>query len=462
MATAPSALWSSRLAFVLAATGSAVGLGNIWKFPYVAGESGGGAFVLVYLFCVAVIGLPLMMAEILMGRRGRQNPADSFRDLARESGARSWWWMVGAMGIVTGILILSFYSVIAGWAIAYVPQALMGDFVGLNAEQVGGIFTALVADPKQLAFWHSLFLLVTIGIVAGGVEAGLEKAVKYLMPALLGILLILFGYSAASGYMGDAMSFMFTPDFSKLSPSIVLSAVGMAFFSLSLGMGAIMMYGAYLPAGASIPRLALAVVIADTSVAILAGLAIFPIVFGNGLEAGGGPGLVFMTLPLAFGQMTGGAVLGTLFFTLLVVAALTSAISLLEPCVSWLMRHSNMSRRLAAITTGIVVWLLGFATIFSFNIWADFKPLLDKTLFDLVDGLTSNILLPLGGLLLAVFVSRFVSRKVLGDELGWPPSFKFRLWHFLLRYVVRVGIILVFLNATGLLPKALGLIGINW
>jgi len=462
MATAPSALWSSRLAFVLAATGSAVGLGNIWKFPYVAGESGGGAFVLVYLFCVAVIGLPLMMAEILMGRRGRQNPADSFRDLARESGAGGAWWLVGAIGILTGILILSFYSVIAGWAIAYVPQALTGDFTGLSAAQVGDIFTALVADPSRLAFWHSLFLLITIGIVAGGVEAGLEKAVKYLMPALFGILLILFGYSAASGYMGDAMAFMFTPDFSKLTPATVLSAVGMAFFSLSLGMGAIMMYGAYLPAGASIPRLAFAVVLADTSVAILAGLAIFPIVFGNGLEAGGGPGLVFMTLPLAFGQMTGGAVLGTLFFTLLVVAALTSAISLLEPCVSWLMRHSNMSRRLAAITTGVVVWLLGFGTIFSFNIWADFKPLLDKTLFDLLDGLTSNILLPLGGLLLAVFVARFVPRKILGEELDWPDGFKFRLWHFLLRYVVRIGIILVFLNATGLLPKALGLIGIHW
>ena len=462
MASAPSALWSSRFAFVMAATGSAVGLGNIWKFPYVAGDSGGGAFVLVYLACVALIGLPLMMAEILMGRRGRQNPADSFRDLANESGARSWWWLVGAMGIVTGILILSFYSVIAGWAMAYVPYAVAGDFVGINAEQVGDIFTALVSDPKRLAFWHSLFMLTTIGIVAAGVEAGLEKAVKYLMPALFGILLILFGYSATSGYMGEAVSFMFAPDFSKLTPSIVLAAVGMAFFSLSLGMGAIMMYGAYLPASASIPRLALAVVAADTSVAILAGLAIFPIVFGNGLTPAGGPGLVFMTLPLAFGQMAGGAVLGTLFFVLLVVAALTSAISLLEPCVSWLMRHSNLSRRLAAVTTGLLVWLLGFATIFSFNTLSEFKPLMDKTLFDLLDGLTSNVLLPLGGLMLAVFVARFMSRKVLGEELQWPDGLKFRLWHFLLRYVVRIGIILVFLNATGLLPKALSLIGISW
>lgn len=462
MATAPSALWSSRLAFVLAATGSAVGLGNIWKFPYVAGESGGGAFVLIYLLCVVLIGVPLMMAEILMGRRGRQNPADSFRDLASESGARSWWWLVGFMGIVAGILILSFYSVIAGWALAYVPTAISGGFSGASAESIGTLFGDLVSDPKRLLFWHSVFMIITIGIVSAGVEAGLEKAVKFLMPALLGILLVLFGYSAASGYMDQALTFMFTPDFSKVTPPVVLSAVGMAFFSLSLGMGAIMMYGAYLPDNASIPKLALAVVSADTAVAILAGLAIFPIVFANGLEPGAGPGLVFETLPLAFGQMTGGAVLGTLFFVLLVVAALTSAISLLEPSVSWATRHTFLNRKAAALFAGVLVWLLGLGTVFSFNIGADFKPLLDRTVFDLLDGLTSNIMLPLGGLLIAIFVARFMSRKVLGEELQLEDGPVFKLWHFLLRYVVRVCIILVFLNATGLLPKALGLMGVDW
>lgn len=462
MAAAPSALWSSRLAFVLAATGSAVGLGNIWKFPYVAGESGGGAFVLIYLACVLVIGLPLMMAEILMGRRGRQNPADTYRDLARESGAKQGWWMVGMMGIVAGILILSFYSVIAGWALAYIPSAISGDFVGASAADISAIFSDLISNPARLAFWHSLFMVITVVIVAGGVEAGLEKAVKYLMPALFAILLMLFAYSATSGYMGQALEFMFTPDFGKVTPGVLLSAVGMAFFSLSLGMGSIMVYGAYLPATASIPKLAAAVVAADTSVAILAGLAIFPIVFANGLAPGAGPGLVFETLPLAFGQMPGGVVLGTLFFMLLVVAALTSAISLLEPSVSWALRHSNLSRGTAAILVGLLVWGLGYLTILSFNQLADFKPLFDKTPFDLLDGLTSNIMLPLGGLMIAIFVARFMSRKVLGEELQWRDGPLFKLWHFLLRYVVRISIILVFLNVTGLLPKALGLFGIDW
>lgn len=462
MAAAPSALWSSRLAFVLAATGSAVGLGNIWKFPYVAGESGGGAFVLIYLLCVVVIGVPLMMAEILMGRRGRQNPADSFRDLAAEAGAGRWWWLVGLMGVAAGILILSFYSVIAGWALAYVPSAASGHFDGASAEFVGTLFGNLINNPARLAFWHTLFMVITVCIVAGGVEAGLEKAVKYLMPALFGILLILFFYSASSGYMGQALEFMFTPDFSKVTPQVVLSAVGMAFFSLSLGMGAIMMYGAYLPSDASIPKLAVSVVAADTCVAILAGLAIFPIVFANDLAPGAGPGLVFETLPLAFGQMTGGTVLGTLFFTLLVVAALTSAISLLEPGVSWAIRHSSLSRGTAAILAGLLVWSLGYLTILSFNQLADFKPLFDRTIFDLLDGLTSNVMLPLGGLLIAIFVARFMSRKVLGEELQLQDGVVFKVWHFLLRYVVRISIILVFLNATGLLPKALGLFGIEW
>lgn len=462
MAAAASAFWSSRLAFVLAATGSAVGLGNIWKFPYVAGESGGGAFVLIYLLCIVVIGVPLMMAEILMGRRGRQNPADSFRDLAAEAGASHWWWLVGGMGVIAGILILSFYSVIAGWALAYVPSAASGHFEGANAELVSSLFGNLINNPARLAFWHSLFMVITVAIVAGGVEAGLEKAVKYLMPALLGILLILFGYSAASGYMGQAIDFMFTPDFSKVTPQVILSAVGMAFFSLSLGMGAIMMYGAYLPQDASIPKLALSVVLADTSVAILSGLAIFPIVFANDLAPGAGPGLVFETLPLAFGQMAGGTVLGGLFFLLLVMAALTSAISLLEPAVSWGIRHSNVSRGTAAILAGLLVWSLGYLTILSFNELADFKPLFGSTIFDLLDGLTSNVMLPLGGLFIAIFVARFMSRKVLGQELGLGDGLVFSMWHFLLRYVVRVSIILVFLNATGLLPKALSLIGIEW
>jgi len=392
--------WSSRLAFILAATGSAVGLGNIWKFPYIAGENGGGAFVLVYLLCIAVIGIPIMMAEVLVGRRGRQSPINTMRTLAAEAGASKYWRLLGWAGVLAGFLILSYYSVIAGWAMSYVFRTGSGLFTGLTADGVQSIFNNLISDPERLLAWHTLFMVMTMIIVARGVRSGLEKAVKLLMPILFVILFVLVGYALNSGAFDEGVKFLFQPDFGAITANGVLIAMGHAFFTLSLGMGAIMVYGSYLPGDASIAKTSIAVSLMDTTVALLAGLAIFPIVFANGLEPGAGPGLIFQTLPIAFGHMQYGAFFGMLFFILLVFAAWSSSISLIEPAVAWLVENKGMTRVYASIVAGFATWAMGLLTVLSFNLWSDVKLLSmievfeDYTLFDLLDYLTANIMLP--------------------------------------------------------------------
>jgi NSS family neurotransmitter:Na+ symporter len=276
--------WSSKFAFILAATGSAVGLGNIWKFPYITGDNGGGAFVMVYLLCILVIGIPIMMAEVMLGRRGRQSPINTMTTLAREAGASPYWRWIGWMGVVAGFLILSYYSVIAGWALAYVFRAASGAFNGVGSEEVQRMFSRLVSDPERLLAWHTIFMLMTTLVVARGVRGGLEKAVRILMPALFLILVILVGYAMNTGHFEQGLNYLFTPDFSRLSTDGVLIAMGHAFFTLSLGMGAIMVYGSYLPEKASIAGTTLTIALLDTLVAVLAALAIFPIVFANGLR----------------------------------------------------------------------------------------------------------------------------------------------------------------------------------
>ena len=401
--------WSSRWAFVLAATGSAVGLGNIWKFPYITGENGGGAFVLVYLACLVLIGLPVMMAEILVGRRGRQNPVNSLHSLAIEEKTTQDWQYLGWLGLTAGILIMSYFSVFAGQALAYVFRNFSGVFEGVTADGATSIYNALVSDPERLLAWHTIFVIITSIVVARGVQGGLEKAVKFLMPALLAILFLLVGYAANTGiYFQQGIDFLFHADFSKLSGDSVLTAMGHAFFTLSLGMGAIMVYGSYLPKSASILKMTFAIAFADTAVALLAGMAIFPLVFANGLDIDAGPGLIFHTLPIAFGHMQGGAFFGGLFFLLLVFAAWSSAISLIEPAVAWLVENKEVSRRRASVITGLVTWSLGLLTVFSFNIASEWT-VFGNTFFDLLDYLTANIMLPLGGLLIAIFVGRIMT-----------------------------------------------------
>ena len=446
--------WSSRLAFILAVTGSAVGLGNIWKFPYVAGQNGGGAFVLVYLLCVFGVGLPIMMSEILLGRRGRRNPVGSMDLLGQEEGGSRQWRFIGLSGVVAGVLILSFYSVIAGWVFAYVFKSGASVFVGADSALVQTTIQSLSGNWLVTGSWHSLFMGATVLVVARGVERGLETAVTFMVPALIIILLILLAYSATSGEFMMGLRFMLEPDFSRLTGASVLAAMGQAFFTLSIGMGCVMAYGAYLPQDTSIPGTAIAVVSADTAIALLSGLVIFPIVFANGLDPAAGPELIFEALPLSFGNMPLGTFFGTLFFLLVGFAALTSAISLMEPAVAWAVESYNLTRAKASMIIGFVIWALGFLSVFSFSQLKDVT-FLRGTFMDNLDYLTSNIMLPLGGLMITIFCGWVMCRNSSADELDVGTGQLYQTWYFLSRFVAPLAVVLVFLNAVGLLDRML-------
>lgn len=442
--------WSSRWAFILATAGSAIGLGNIWKFPYMTGVNGGSAFVLVFLACIALVGIPLMMCEIMLGRRAQKNPVDGMQKLAEEAGATAWWKWVGIVGLVAGLLILGFYSVIAGWVLDYIGRAASGSFSGMDGAAAQSEFSAFLATPLELILWHTLFIALTMGVVARGVNAGLEKANKILMPALFAILLVLLGYSMAVGDFTASARFMFTPDFSRVTPGAVLSALGHAFFSLSLGMGAVMVYGSYLQPHVSIARTTLYVAIADTCVGLLVGLAIFSLVFANGLEPAAGPGLIFQTLPIAFGAMPAGSLMGTLFFLLVAFAAWTSAISLVEPAISWITENTAITRRKAALLVAVGDWLLGIAVVLSFNEWQDVKLVMGFNIFDTLDKLTTNILLPLGGLMMAIFAGWVMQTHHVQEELG-IRSASYRFWRFTIRFISPFAIIAIFLYLIGVI-----------
>jgi len=438
--------WSSRLVFLMAAVGAAVGLGNLWKFPYTAGVNGGAAFVLVYLVAVAAVAVPVVVAELLIGRRGRMSPPNSFLALAREAGANPAWRFVGWMNLLAVFLILSFYSVIAGWALAYVPKLALGHFRAASADQVAAEFAALLGSPGTLALLHALFMALTVSIVAVGLKRGIERAVRLLMPTLLLMLIALVLYAAIEGDMARTVRFLFQADFSKIDSDVVLQAIGQAFFSVSVAMGLLITYGAYLDRETRIGSSALYIAGADTFVALMSGLAIFPLVFANALDPAEGPGLIFVTLPIAFGQMPAGALFGALFFLLVLVSALTSSIAILEPVVSWAEEHDWMKRGPAAIAAGVLAWVVGLATVFSFNLWAGWFPLgrferfRDSTVFDLIDYFTSNLLLPLGGVLIAVFVGWVLSAETTRQEVGVHDGRGFRVWRFALRYIAPLGV----------------------
>ena len=429
------------MAFVLAVTGSAVGLGNVWKFPYIAGENGGGAFVLVYLVCVVAIGLPVMMSEILIGRRGRRNPVSTMQLLGEEEGSSSQWKWVGFLGVMAGVLILSYYSVIAGWVLVYIVKSVSGVFTGATAESVNTIFEEFTGSWTSVTLAHTIFLASTVFVVARGVERGLEQAVRFMVPALLVLMLVLLGYSINSGSFAEGVSFMFSPNWDELGWEGVLIALGQAFFTLSIGMGAVMAYGAYLPEETSITKASGTVVVADTGIAMLAGLVIFPLVFANGLDPAQGPGLVFETLPLAFGQMAGGVIFGTVFFLLLSFAAWTSALSLIEPAVAWMVERYSKTRAQAAVIAGITIWVVGMGTVLSYNVLSEFR-FLAGTIYDNIDYLTSNIMLPLGGLMIAIFAGWVMCRNSSSEELGGAGSI-YKAWRILARFVAPVGILII-------------------
>ena len=438
--------WASRWTFIMAATGSAVGLGNMWKFPYVAGNNGGGAFVLAYIGCILLIGVPVMMAEVAIGRRGRQSPINAMRELVAESGVSSSWSYIGWLGVLAGLLIISFYAVIAGWALEYIFAMASGELSGATGESAAAVFNTLLADPGRLIFWQTLFLMLCVGVVIGGVKKGLGVAVEILMPLLFVMLVILLGFSIVRGNFQAGWDFLFNIDFSALTGRGVLEAMGQAFFTLSIGMGAIMAYGAYMPQNANIGKTILTVAFFDSLVAIISGLVIFPIVFATpGIEPSAGPGLMFISLPVAFGNMPGGLLIGAVFFVLVTIAAWSSAISLLEPGVAWLIEAKNMTRVQANLLIAGGIWVLGLGSVFSFNIWAD-STVAGFTFFDFLDFLTSNVMLPISGLMIALFVGFVMQQQHVDDEMQGSSALIMRCWRFALRYVAPVAIVAVFVS----------------
>ena len=432
--------WIGKWTFILAATGSAVGLGNIWGFPYKAGTNGGGAFVLIYLGCILIIGIPIMISEIILGRRAGNSPINAMRSVALASNRSSSWQIIGWSGIFAGVLILSFYSVIAGICLNYIFISASSSGAITSPEQ----FTNVISSPINLIFWHTVFMILTALIVSAGIKDGIGRMVKILMPLLGFLMIFMVIYSIINGDFSRAMTFLFAPDFSNVTSDTLLQAMGQAFFSLSLGMGSIMAYGAYMPKDQKVVSTSFTVASLDTLIAILAGLAIFPIIFAFNLEPNSGPGLVFVSMLSAFNQMQFGQLIGPLFFILLSVAALSSSISLLEPGVAYLSEENILSRKRSAEIISFFVWVLGVGSALSFNIWSDFYLISDKNFLDSMDFIANQILLPLGGMLIAIFVGWFMKESLIKDELGSINKFLYLLWRFFVKFIAPVSVGYIF------------------
>lgn len=417
MGPSKRAHWSSRLAFILAAAGSAIGLGNLWKFPYIAGANGGGAFVLVYLACIFAVGIPIFIAELYIGQTAQKNAVGAF-EVVHKKGTP--WRHIGSLGVLSAFLILSFYSVVGGWVLDFEFRSILNQFGTQSDESIKAMMGTLFSDPVRQLMWHTIFMGLTVGIVYGGIKDGIEKWNKILMPALLGILGLLLVNSFFQPGFAQAFSFIFSPDASKLTAEGVLSAVGQSFFTLSLGMGAIITYGSYLASKEQLVKTAISVALLDTGIAILSGVVIFTVVFTYGVEPGAGPTLMFQTLPMLFGKMTGGYFISIAFFALVTFAALTSAVSLLEVVVTYLVERHKKKRSQATIMAGVVVYFLGYLAALSTNILST-PVFLKFTFFDLFDRLTSDVFLPVGGMFISLFFGWHLGPKAVKVVVGKGP-----------------------------------------
>jgi NSS family neurotransmitter:Na+ symporter len=443
--------WSSYYAFLAASIGTAIGIANIWKFTYVAGANGGGMFVLIYILAMAFVAIPALIAEMMIGQRGGRSVVGTMRLLHERDGISKRWELYGVLALLGVFIVLSFYSVIAGWTIDYFVVSLRGAFADIDGAATVALFDRLQADPQRMIVFHSIFLLCTVGTVSVGLHKGVERIVCTLTPTLFLLILVLLVYSIFYADFARGVAFLLQPDFSSFNGTVLLMAMGQAFFSLGVGVGVMMTVGAYSNTKFSIAKAAVIIGAADCIVAILAGLAIFPIVFEYGLTPGEGPALMFLTLPVAFGQMPGGQILGPMFFALLALAALTSSIVIFEAIVVWLEEYSAWSRRRLAALAGLAIWLAGFATVFSFNIWANIRPLgmfsafESKTIFDLLDYLVSNLLMPLGGIVVCILAAWILPAATTRAGSGIVGEKTFKLWKWLVRYFAPLVIALVFL-----------------
>ena len=445
--------WGSRAGFILAAAGSAVGLGNIWKFPYITGINGGGAFVLVYLACILLVGLPVMTAEILLGRSTQKSPVGAVREL---SGPRSAWQAFGWLGVASSFVILSYYSIVAGWALHYAWLAMTGAISGADPGSLEATFNDLFASPGLNLFWHVVFMAMTMAVVVGGVAKGLERWARILMPALFLMLIALLIKSFTLEGFGKGFDFVFGFHADELTAKGVLEALGHAFFSLSLGMGSMLTYGSYLRKDDDIVSASITISFLDTLIALLAAIVLFPIIFTFGLEPSAGPGLVFISIPIALSQMTGGAVFAFVFFGLLVFAAVTSAISMLEVTCSYFIDERGWNRRNATLMAGGLVGLFGVPSALSGGtalFGDDFAGIFGLNWFNAFDYLASNWMLPLGGLGISLFTAWKMDDAIRHHQFlnGSRLAFFYKGWLLLLKFLVPVAITFVFLHAVGII-----------
>jgi NSS family neurotransmitter:Na+ symporter len=442
--------FGSKMGVIAAAAGSAVGLGNIWRFPYVVGENGGGAFLLVYLLFVIMIGIPVMLSEFSIGRSAQLNAFGAFRKLA----PKSFWYLIGVMGIVAAFTILSFYSTVAGWTMQYLIDSIRTGFQGVTSESLTKDYNSFIDGGWMPIIWQVFFMLLTGFVVYSGVKNGIEKYTKLLMPLLL-ILIIGLGINSILLPGGEkGLAFLFNPDFSKITGGVVLEALGQAFFSLSIGMGVLITYGSYIRKKDNLGSTAVTVSLTDTAIAILAGVAIFPAVFAFNVNPGEGPELVFLTLPLVFNQMAGGYFFAIVFFSLLAIAALTSTISVLEVVVAYLAEERKMSRKKSTIISAGAITLVGLACTLSMGPMKEALTFFDKSVFDWMNFLSANVLLPFGGLLIVLFTGWKLDRTKLKEELSNNGNLNirwFNLFFFIIRFIAPVAIFLVFIDNLGII-----------
>ena len=443
MAAAGGGQWSSRFAFLMASVGFAVGLGNIWRFPYVTGENGGAAFVLVYLACAFGIGVPILMAELLIGRRGQGSPTSAMATVAKESGRSSHWKWVGGMGLIAAYTIEIVYAVVVGWVLWYFFKAVTTGFSGIDAVAANAEFASVLDSNLGMLFWTLVGLAITGWIIYSGIQGGIERAVSVMMPLMFMLLLGLAGYNYFAGGFDEAVQWLFTPDFSKIGFATVLAAIGQAFFSIGVAMGGMMTFGSYLPKSISITQSVLIIVIADTGVALLAGLVIFPAVFYYGLDPAAGAGLIFQTLPVAFAQMPGGHLFSVLFFLMLSVAGITSMVGLVESVNAWVGEHFGIPRHKSALLVVGSVAVFSVLSILSYNLIGDLA-VGGRNFNDVMDYFSTKILLPVGGLLIAVFAGWVVKKEITRDELTSLNAVTYEIWHFLIRFVVPPAVLVIF------------------
>ena len=441
--------FTSNIGVIAAAAGSAIGLGNIWRFPYVAGVNGGGAFLFIYIAFVLAIGIPVMLSEFTIGRSAQRNPVGSFKKLAPKRP----WFLIGIMGVGAAFMILSFYAAVAGWTLEYIYQSVTNSFSGKTPDQLSDMFEDFRTGSWRPVIWFLIFMTFTAGIVISGVQKGIEKYTKILMPILLMILIILGIRAVTLPGAGAGLAFLFKPDFSKITAGTILEALGQAFFSLSIGMGTLITYGSYIQKQDNLTTTAISVSLADTFIAILAGIAIFPAVFAFGINPAAEEGLVFITLPNIFQQMAGGYFFSLLFFVLLAVAALTSTISVLEVVVAYFSEELNISRKKATLIASLSISVLGVFAAASWG-WFDSLTIGGNNIFGILNFTSANVLLPVGGFFIVLFIGWFMGRKKVRDEISNQGSVKARLlgvFLFLVRFIAPVAIALVFLNGVGII-----------